>query len=269
METDLDDFPGLGWSCVVVELLQPQKIVPGRKLKSHDFAMLDYVKLVSKEIDEPLMSTAAQAIMIFLDQVLRQKNLLFPVRPKAFNLFKEEDLVSEVRIDAFLAKVLIELYNNDLETGGHVEVLKQLQLLTEISLVSPHPTLRYNAHVAAAMMFQKIPSAEVKVGILRHILQNSPFVQVKASAIEWLKQEIAAAPASDDRSDPNKSWVFSSPLMLRKLGPYVFPDLRSAAVDLEERWDAFRLASPLYLATLKSVLVHDQWAGKGERSWDR
>jgi len=85
-------------------------------------------------------------------------------------------------------------------------------------------------------------------------------MNLKASAVAWLKDEIIAADktipvtATPSLGIPESANIFASPVIIRELAPYLFTDLweslAAPAKPIIESWSEFKQAFPLLLQTL-------------------
>lgn len=124
-----------------------------------------------------------------------------------------------------------------------------LQRLSLLSANIPTPTLRYHAHILTSELLHSHPSNHVRLAFIKDTLEHCPYENLKASAVEWLKDEILATNANEDES----SDIFSTPTALTTLAPLLFPDLQPTSSDQtpqEETHHAFRAHQSFYLAVL-------------------
>jgi hypothetical protein len=95
----------------------------------------------------------------------------------------------------------------------------------------------------------------VRLTFIRDTLEHCPYENLKASAVGWLKGETLEAnipQADEDKADTAES-IFSTPVALSNVSPFLFPDLTSSwssAVEVSESWMEFRNELGFYLAAL-------------------
>ncbi|KAI9765716.1 MAG: hypothetical protein M1840_007149 [Geoglossum simile] len=141
------------------------------------------------------------------------------------------------------------------------------QYLQALSLLSAHtqsPTLRYHAHILTSSVLRAHPSDLVRLAFIRDTLEHCPFENLKASAVGWFKDETIAASSAPQSSQPpdnkdsekdetdRETSIFSTPVALDTLTPFLFPDLQAvlAAPPLLDAWNTFKAGFSFYLASL-------------------
>jgi hypothetical protein len=90
---------------------------------------------------------------------------------------------------------------------------------------------------------------------IRDTLEHCPYENLKASAVGWLKGETLEAnvPQQEEEKGDEGPSIFSTPVALKTVSPYLFPDLTSSwksAVEISESWMEFRTELGFYLAAL-------------------
>ncbi|KAH0535974.1 hypothetical protein FGG08_007131 [Glutinoglossum americanum] len=139
------------------------------------------------------------------------------------------------------------------------------QYLQALSLLSAHtqsPTLRYHAHILTSSVLHAHSSDLARLAFIKDTLEYCPFENLKASAVSWFKDETIAANSVSsptqlsDNSDPDEVRkevsIFSTPVALDTLIPFLFPDLQSALASppLPDAWNTFKTGFGFYLAGL-------------------
>ncbi|KAF2838369.1 DUF1760-domain-containing protein [Patellaria atrata CBS 101060] len=169
-------------------------------------------------------------------------------------------------VDTLLALGLIALEMNDVGTPEDDEqFLQYLQTICLISANSPSPSIRYNAHYLASTVLRSHPSDVVRLSFIRDTLEHAPYENLKASAVGWLKGEtieanittLQKAQRSGHRYDhagaEEEHTVFSTPLALSTVSPFIFPSLVtpfSTAAPLSESWVYLKTNISFYLTAL-------------------
>lgn len=177
---------------------------------------------------------------------------------------------SESLLDAILCLGLLALEKNQIgEPLDDEQFAKYLQATSLISANTPSPTLRYHAHYLTSTILRSHPSDVVRLSFIRDTLEHCPYENLKASAVGWLKGEtleanmpsaISQAPhptnatTSLPHSPPEEQpSIFTTPVALATVSPFLFPDLTHAIVTpggLPEAWAQFRMELSFYLAAL-------------------
>ncbi|KAF1981598.1 DUF1760-domain-containing protein [Aulographum hederae CBS 113979] len=176
----------------------------------------------------------------------------------------------EALIDCILALGVLALEDNNIgEPEDNEAFSTYLHTISVISANTPSPSLRAHAHYLTSTILRSHPDSTFRFSFIHDTLENCPFENLKESAVGWLKGEtIEANPMShrgshahdkgsesDDEAYANKHSIFSTPLALGKLSPFLFPDLTLAfsstpAESLPETWAKFRLELGFYMAAL-------------------
>ena len=104
----------------------------------------------------------------------------------------------------------------------------------------------------------------VRLAFIRDTLEHCPFENLKASAVGWFKDETIVANCTPQSAQPpnikdlrtdkakKETSIFSTPVALDTLTPFLFPDLQSALATppLLDAWNAFKAGFSFYLASL-------------------
>jgi hypothetical protein len=165
-------------------------------------------------------------------------------------------LEPEALLDAILSFGLIALETNNIgEPSDDEQFAKYLQTSSLISANTPSPSLRYHAHYITSTILRSHPSDLVRLTFIRDTLEHCPYENLKESAVGWLKGETLEANLSHshDSEDSPESSIFSTPVALSSVSPFLFPDLTSSwtsAVEISESWMNFRMELGFFLAAL-------------------
>lgn len=162
---------------------------------------------------------------------------------------------SEGVLDAILTLALHSVANNHVgQPRDGTEFNQYLQAMSLIASNCPSPSLRFQAYYLATTILRSNPSDVERLGFIHDTLEHCPFDNLKVAAVSWIKGEIIeanppSAPDSRARADPT---VFSIPIALDSLGPFLFPDLTQelSSPDVVAVWETFDQQSPFYLASL-------------------
>jgi hypothetical protein len=190
------------------------------------------------------------AISIFPDHSTILTNFIGTLGPQAVGLEPEPLL------DAILSLGLISLHHNKIGEPADDEQFEQyLQTLSLVSANCPSPSLRYHAHYLVSTILRSHPSDLVRLTFIRDTLAHCPYENLKASAVGWLKGETLEAniPQPEDEKPDTAESIFSTPVALSEVSPFLFPDLTSSwtsAVEISESWMEFRMELGFYLAAL-------------------
>lgn len=190
------------------------------------------------------------AISIFPDHVILLNNFVGTLGPQAVG-FEPEPL-----LDAILSLGLIALHHNNIgEPTDDEQFAQYLQTMSLVSANCPSPSLRYHAHYLVSTILRSHPSDLVRLTFIRDTLEHCPYENLKASAVGWLKGETLEAniPQSEDEKPETAESIFSTPVALSTVSPFLFPDLTSSwssAVEVSETWMEFRTELGFYLAAL-------------------
>ncbi|KAF2658607.1 DUF1760-domain-containing protein [Lophiostoma macrostomum CBS 122681] len=187
---------------------------------------------------------------------------IFPEHAKLFDNFigvlgpQSVGLEPEALLDAILSFGLIALENNNIgEPSDDEQFARYLQTSSLISANTPSPSLRYHAHYITSTILRSHPSDLVRLTFIRDTLEHCPYENLKESAVGWLKGETLEANLSHshDPDESHESSIFSTPVALSIVSPFLFPDLTSAwasAVEISESWMNFRMELGFFLAAL-------------------
>jgi hypothetical protein len=167
-------------------------------------------------------------------------------------------LEPEPLLDAILALGLLAIQGNQVgEPSDDDQFTEYLRTLALISANSPSPSLRYQAHYLTSTILRSHPSDVVRLTFIRDTLEHCPYENLKATAVGWLKGETLEAnmaqPGNEQESGEPEESVFSTPVALSEVSPFLFPDLTSSwtsSVQISESWMEFRTELGFYLSTL-------------------
>lgn len=168
-------------------------------------------------------------------------------------------------IDASLALGLIALEHDAIGQPQTDEDFNQyLQTISLLSSNCPSPNLRGHAHYLASTVLRSHPDESVRLAFIRDTLEHCPFENLKVSAVGWIKGEtIEANPpshTSEATNSTHQSSIFSQPLALDSLSPYLFPSLTDLSVSADadadpESHTTFIANLPFYLASLNFLYL--------------
>ncbi|KAH0559249.1 hypothetical protein GP486_004236 [Trichoglossum hirsutum] len=145
--------------------------------------------------------------------------------------------------------------------GGDDQFTQYLQALSLLSAHTQSPTLRYHAHLLTTSVLHAHSSDLVRLAFIRDTLEHCPFENLKASAVGWFKDETIAANStlplarppdnSDTDEDKKETSIFSTPVALDTLIPFLFPDPQPMlAAPLLDAWNTFKSGFSFHLAGL-------------------
>ena len=196
---------------------------------------------------------------------------LFPTHSELLHSFTSDSATGamvgsepEAVLDALLVMALLGVEANRVGEPADAEQFNQyLQTLSLISSNCPSPTLRYHAYYLTTTILRSNPSDMERLAFIRDTLEHCPFDNLKVAAVSWIKGETVEAnpPTSASDSDTSHghgdrdveaSTVFSTPVALESLAPFLFPDLTHdlSSPDLVGCWTLFDQNLHFYLASL-------------------
>ncbi|KXL49136.1 hypothetical protein M433DRAFT_132770 [Acidomyces richmondensis BFW] len=171
----------------------------------------------------------------------------------------------EPLIDAILALGLICLDRDTIGDPGTDEVFNEyLQIIALLASNCPNSNLRGHAHYLASTVLRSQPDDEVRLAFIRDTLEHCPFENLKVSAIGWVKDEILEANPptplaglENDSLASTRQSIFSNPILLERLSPFIFPNLHGdlVAAPLPEAWSTFQANSSFYAAGLNFLYL--------------
>ncbi|KAK8220117.1 YAP1-binding protein 1 [Zalaria obscura] len=165
-------------------------------------------------------------------------------------------------LDATLAFGLMALEANRIGEPVDDEQFNQyLQVISLISSNCPSPNLRYHAFYLTTTVLRSHPSDTARLAFIRDTLEHCPFENLKVTAVSWVKGEVIEAnPPTQahshkdvhDETEHESLSLWSTPLALDNLAPFLFPDLTHdlSATDIMESWLVFDQNLHFYLASL-------------------
>lgn len=168
----------------------------------------------------------------------------------------------EAVLDAVLALAILAVEEDHVGEPADSEQFSQyLQYLSLISSNSPSPSIRYHAFYLATTILRSNPSDAERLAFIKDTLEHCPFDNLKVAAVSWVKGEtIEANPptpipsheSQHQESAEDETSVFSTPVALDSLAPYLFPDLTHdlTAKSITESWLVFQQNLHFYLASL-------------------
>ena len=134
-----------------------------------------------------------------------------------------------------------------------------LQRLSLVSANMPQPPMRYNAHLLTSTILHLHPSDHVRLAFIRDTLEHCPYENLKASAVGWLKDELLLADKQEQQSkvSDDESSIFSSPVVLTILGPFLFinPSTLLEGQSPAEDHEIFLAYQPFFLAVLNLLYL--------------
>ncbi|KAI9845492.1 MAG: hypothetical protein M1837_004831 [Sclerophora amabilis] len=170
-------------------------------------------------------------------------------------------------IDSVLALGLWSLNN------GHIGELEEdedrfhqyIQTLSLLSANTPSPMLRYNAHILCSSVLHRHPSDMTRLSIIRDTLEHCPYANLKGSAVAWLKDEMITAKQNEESRDETS--IFSTPVAVGTLAPYLFPDLKDTLTNPPtlDAWVTFKTNFTFYLTALNFYFLLCTAPNLGER----
>jgi len=163
----------------------------------------------------------------------------------------------EAVLDAVLALAILAVEANNIgEPADNEQFNQYLQNLSLISSNSPSPSIRYHAFFLASTILRSNPSDVERLAFIRDTLEHCPFENLKVGAVSWIKGEtIEANPPtahSEQVAGEEESNVFSTPVALDTLAPFLFPDLTHdlTAANVADSYMHFSTNLSFYMATL-------------------
>lgn len=168
----------------------------------------------------------------------------------------------EAVLDAVLALAILAVEEDHVGEPADSEQFSQyLQYLSLISSNSPSPSIRYHAFYLATTILRSNPSDAERLAFIKDTLEHCPFDNLKVAAVSWVKGETIEAnpPTSISSHEPqhqdsaqDETSVFSTPVALDSLAPYLFPDLTHdlTTKSITESWLVFQQSLHFYLASL-------------------
>lgn len=165
---------------------------------------------------------------------------------------------AEALLDAVLAFGLLAIEGDRIgEPKDSDEFNNYLQILSLISSNCPSPSLRYQAFYLTSTVLRSNPSDVERLAFIRDTLEHCPFDNLKVAGVSWIKGEIIEAnpPPGAAEAQPKSSEeasVFSTPVALDTLAPFLFPDLTHDLTlpNIENSWQFFDQNLHFYLASL-------------------
>lgn len=168
----------------------------------------------------------------------------------------------EAVLDAVLALAILAVEEDHVGEPADSEQFSQyLQYLSLISSNSPSPSIRYHTFYLTTTILRSNPSDTERLAFIKDTLEHCPFDNLKVAAISWVKGETIEAnpptPISSHESQhqgdfKDETSVFSTPVALDSLAPYLFPDLTHdlTTKSITESWLVFQQSLHFYLASL-------------------
>lgn len=154
-------------------------------------------------------------------------------------------------IDSILA-IGLWLEDSSLFVAGPLEdesFLQELQTLSLLSANTPSSTLRYSAHILTSSILHAHPVDRARLTFINDTLEECPYENLKGSAVGWLKEEFIMA------HERNAENIFSSPVALGSVQPYLFPDMTAIEGATEaEVWEELQLSFPFHMAVLNLLI---------------
>ncbi len=223
-----------------------------------------------------LLFTAKSASSVLLNPYVPSRSLtVFPDHAKLLRSFIGGQCIDSTRligsepealIDAILYLALLALENNQIgEPKDDEEFTHYLQTMSLLSANCPSASLRYRAHYTTSTVLRTHPSDLARLAFICDTLEHCPYENLKASAVGWLKGETIEAnpPPSAGRhthdqdhthiqSNETDTSIFATPVALRTVAPFLFPDLTQTFLSTEDLkdWTTFRMNLSFYLASL-------------------
>lgn len=175
----------------------------------------------------------------------------------------------EALIDAMLALGIVALVRNNIgEPASDDQFNEYLQVTALLSSNCPSPNLRGHAHYLTSTILRSQPDENVRLAFIRDTLEHCPFENLKVSAVGWVKGEtIEANPptplsmqnaSKTDTSAPHEpQTIFSTPLALDMLAPYLLPSLMAelCTAPVQDAYLTLRSNLSFYLASLNFLYL--------------
>lgn len=164
----------------------------------------------------------------------------------------------EALIDVVLALGLVTLERDAIgEPSSDEQFNEYLQVIALLSSNCPSGNLRGHAHYLASTVLRSHPDENIRLAFIRDTLEHCPFENLKVSAVGWIKGETIEANPPTPTSNQEPSSLFSTPLALDILAPYLFPSLHTDLVTapIQESWLKFRTNLTFYLASLNFLYL--------------
>lgn len=128
---------------------------------------------------------------------------------------------SSALLDGILALLYNSSYHGNLGQSSSLtpHFINTMLSLTEICAENPDPYIRDSAHTVAANIFHQCPEPKLKVSLLKTLLRSSTVPNLRAVAVNWLKDECGqktptALPLDILNTDPHFADVlFSVPAL--------------------------------------------------------
>jgi len=156
-------------------------------------------------------------------------------------------------VDAALALSLLAVVSKAIGSPNNDdEFTSYLQRTSLLSANTPLPHLRYVAHYITSAVLHAHPSNITRLQFIHDTLEHCPYENLKASAVEWFKDELLTANEILKQSSHDHQGVFTSSKGLRKIAPFLFPALQFHTSDAEimETYMEFTMNLSFYLAAL-------------------
>jgi len=156
-------------------------------------------------------------------------------------------------VDAALALSLQAVVSKDIGSSAtDDELTSYLQRTSLLSANTSLPHLRYVAHYITSAVLHAHPSEITRLQFIHDTLEHCPYENLKASAVEWFKDELLTANEIVQQSSHDHQGVFTSSKGLRKIAPFLFPALQFHTSDAEimETYMDFTMNLSFYLAAL-------------------
>jgi len=160
-------------------------------------------------------------------------------------------------IDAVLALALLAMVNNCVgATKTDEDFTSYLQVTSLLSAQTPSPELRYVAHYITSTLLHSNPSDLMRLTFIRDTLEHCPYENLKASAVEWFKNETLSTISEVPSSSEEKGNIFATPFALETIAEWMFPDQRDTmhGASEEEIWMTFNANLSFNLAALNLYL---------------
>ena len=213
------------------------------------------------EIGALFLLAAKAAYALLNDRLIPFPISLFPQHEKLAEQFFALDQIDSSTFCAIDGVIILgwaafELIDGTVNAETRTEFNNYLHRISFVSANLPLPALRYQAHMFASAVLHGNPSSETRLDFIQDTLEYCPFLNLKVSAIGWLKEETLMAfdlPLSNSESTQGLKIVgitsdisnaFAQPEALKLCAPWLFatPDTSSE----EELGASF----PFWLAVL-------------------